>query len=102
MTTMHQKGGGVMEKLVPVLVLVSVVLAFAVGFMWQKVSLLEKGGVGNAIVPTDQPQEPTNGKLSETQISNVPQITDDDHILGSNSISSSLLRARRTASAIIA
>lgn len=36
---------GIFEKLVPVLVVLSIGLAFMVGVLWQKVSNLEKGGV---------------------------------------------------------
>ena len=36
--------GGLLEKLVPVLLVASIGLAFAVGVLWQKVSQLEGGG----------------------------------------------------------
>lgn len=39
------KGSGVLEKMVPVLLVLSIGLAFLVGILWQKVSGLEKGGV---------------------------------------------------------
>ncbi len=42
------------ERFVPVLVLLSVVLAFVVGVLWQKVSALEKGGVTTQTTQTAQ------------------------------------------------
>lgn len=36
----------IIEKLVPILVVLSIGLAFVVGVLWQKVSILEKGGTG--------------------------------------------------------
>jgi len=61
--------GNLLEKFVPILLVLTVALAFLVGLLWQKVSLLEKGGtsgtqqaVGDTNVPTD-----VNGKLSDEQ-----------------------------------
>jgi len=83
MTTMRQKGGGMTDKLMPVLVIVSIVLAFAVGFMWQKIANLEKGGVANlGALPAQQPPAPSNGKLSSDQVGTIPQVSATDHILG--------------------
>jgi hypothetical protein len=85
-----KKNGG-FEKLVPVLVFMSVVLAFAVGVLWQKVSNLEGGGTVKKPVaqapdaqdPANQPpSRPTTGKLSEEQAGKVPQIRSEDHIRG--------------------
>lgn len=39
---------GIFEKIVPILVVLSIGLAFMVGVLWQKVSSLEKGGVAAA------------------------------------------------------
>jgi protein-disulfide isomerase len=49
---------GIFEKMVPVLLVLSIGLAFVVGVLWQKVSSLEKSGKTTA--PTaQQPQAPT-------------------------------------------
>jgi len=53
----HSKSG-VLEKIVPVLLVVAIGLAFMVGVLWQKVSNLEKGGV-TANAGTQQPAAPT-------------------------------------------
>lgn len=78
-----------LEKLVPVLLVASIVLAFVVGILWQKVSSLEKGGAttktltGQAEVTGTQAQGPTQGKLSAEQAAKIPKVSDDDHIRGS-------------------
>jgi protein-disulfide isomerase len=80
-----------LEKLVPILLLASIVLAFVVGVLWQKVSSLEGGGVRTAGTSTQtagsgttSPSAPTTqGKLSEDQVKNIPEVTDADHIRGS-------------------
>ncbi len=38
----------VFEKLTPALLVVTIVLAFVVGILWQKVAYVEKGGAGVA------------------------------------------------------
>ncbi len=75
--------GGFLEKFVPVLLVVTVALAFAVGLLWQKVMTLEKG-VTVSNQPGSQAAAPSvNGKLSSDQAKKVPPITDKDHIRGS-------------------
>lgn len=44
----------IVEKLVPVLVVLSIGLAFMVGVLWQKVSSLEKGGTATALTTGTQ------------------------------------------------
>ena len=73
-----------MEKFVPVLVLVSFMLAFGVGVLWNKVSSLEKGGVAKNL-PTDNTVAPdqVEGKLTEDQFKKIIPVSDKDRILGS-------------------
>ena len=82
------KGKDLLEKLVPILLVASIGLAFLVGILWQKVSNLEGGGRAGSTAQapgadTDaQPQIPTSGKLSEDQVSKIVQVSDSDHIRG--------------------
>lgn len=79
------ENSSLLEKLVPILLLASVVLAFMVGMLWQKVSILSKGGttvagtapVGDAVAPTNP-----SGKLSEDQAKKLPPVSDSDHLKG--------------------
>lgn len=82
-----------LERFVPILLVVSVALAFIVGMLWQKVSYLEKGGVqvagtqaqGQTAQQAAQPAVAPNpnDKLSEEQAKKVPLIDDSDHLRGS-------------------
>jgi len=87
--------GDLLEKLIPVLLVSSVALAFAVGILWEKVSTLEGGGraatagtqvgnqpqdVGNQVAP----QGPTQGKLSDEQAGKIPEVVSGDHVRGSS------------------
>ncbi len=87
-TLASSKGKDLLEKLVPILLVASIGLAFLVGILWQKVSNLEGGGrVGSTVqapgTDTDaQPQRPASGKLSEDQVSKIPEVTSEDHIKG--------------------
>lgn len=83
--------GNLLERLVPVLLVASIGLAFVVGVLWQKVSQLEGGGVkvsgttGNTGTGSDEaqaPQAPTLGKLPEDRAKKIPQVTDSDHVRG--------------------
>ena len=84
------------ERLVPSLVIVSVLLAFAVGVLWQKVESLSSGTTtqtqGSKV--TNNPNEPAaapdaaappNGKLSEDQAKKVSAVSQDDWIRGETS-----------------
>ena len=73
-----------LERLVPVLLVASIALAFVVGVLWQKVNNLESGGTSTAgtTVGGEQPAGPTQGKLSEDQASKIPPVSDEDHIRG--------------------
>lgn len=77
----------IFEKFAPVLVLVTVALAFVVGILWQKVTTLEKGGVklsdtsvGTKTQGKGAPE--VNGKLSDEQAGKVAAVSDEDHIRG--------------------
>ena len=47
------------ERFVPVLLLLTIVLAFVVGVLWQKVSLIEKGGTTTTTTGVKAPVAPT-------------------------------------------
>lgn len=72
-----------LEKFAPVVLLLIVVLAFAVGFLWQKVAGIEKIVNPKAVAgqPTQAPTDPT-GKLNKESAKKVPGVKDSDHILG--------------------
>lgn len=73
-----------LEKFAPIVLLLIVVLAFAVGFLWKKVAGLEKIINPKAVAgqPTQAPTDPT-GKLSKESAKKVPGVKDSDHIFGS-------------------
>lgn len=81
------------EKLAPVFVFISIVLAFAVGVLWQKVAGLEGGSSTTKTTATNPaaagnagntaPSAPTQGKLSADQAAKLPPVTKDDRIRGS-------------------
>ena len=76
---------GLLEKIVPILVTASIVLAFAVGILWQKVQLLEKGypvvagakAGGNGVLSGNAAQPPAPQAAAKK-----PVLTDDDRIRG--------------------
>lgn len=84
--------GGLLERIIPILLIASIGLAFLVGVLWQKVSELEKGGAkvtntggqdsGTNTGQPVQPQGPTQGKLSEDQAKKVPTVDNNDHVRG--------------------
>jgi len=89
--------GSMLEKMVPILLLVSVGLAFAVGALWQKVTNLEGGGsnvagtktansgTGGAAADPNAPAPAVASytELTDTQKESLAQVTDEDHIKGS-------------------
>jgi protein-disulfide isomerase len=72
----------IFEKLTPILLVGTVILAFAVGILWQKVSTLEGGKTANNAQPTDIEQPSLDGKLTEDQVKNIVPVSDEDHIQG--------------------
>jgi len=87
-----KRKGGVFEKVVPVLLVLSIGLAFLVGTLWQKVKNLEEGGAttqvstGTTTSPggtAPPPSGATGGKLAEGQASKIPEVSEGDHVKGS-------------------
>lgn len=76
----------VFERISPLLLLLTVGLAFAVGVLWQKVSNLEKGKAevaGTETQPTvAEEAEPVSGKLSDDQAKKLPEVSGRDHLRG--------------------
>ncbi|OGM15690.1 hypothetical protein A2V56_02065 [Candidatus Woesebacteria bacterium RBG_19FT_COMBO_42_9] len=76
--------GKFLEKFTPLLIIISIILAFMVGVLWQKVSYLSsKTSTKGTTADTTQGNPPAGGKLSEEQAKNVPTLSDKDHIRGS-------------------
>jgi len=82
---------GVLEKFTPFLIVISIVLAFMVGILWEKVNYLtnSKKTAGSA---GTQAQEaavaaPQDGKLTDEQAKKILAVSDKDHILGSKDAS---------------
>jgi len=74
---------GVFERLTPILLVATIILAFGVGILWQKVSNIEKGETANNVLPADIEQPAPDGKLTEEQVNNIIPVSDEDHIKGS-------------------
>lgn len=74
--------GGILEKFVPVLLILTVGLAFLVGILWQKVSSIEKGNTKVSNTAQAPDSGTPNGKLSEDQAKKLPKVTKADHIRG--------------------
>jgi protein-disulfide isomerase len=73
---------GVFEKLTPILLVGTIILAFVIGILWQKVSSLEGGKIANDAQPTEAEQPAQDGKLTEDQVKNIVPVSDEDHIQG--------------------
>ena len=71
----------ILEKFSPILLVLTIVLAFAVGVLWQKVANLEGGGTRVADLGQG-PAAPADGKLSEEQAANVAAVSDEDFVRG--------------------
>lgn len=75
--------GALLEKFIPVLLIVTIALAFLVGVLWQKVSSLEGGGISNTTLTAgDGEQAVVNGKYSEEQAKKVEKVSDKDRVRG--------------------
>lgn len=79
------EGKDLLEKLVPVLLVLTIGLAFVVGILWQKVSNMQTsvGGGTNVQEGANEAAQPAEGKLSEEQAKKVSPVTEEDHIRGS-------------------
>jgi protein-disulfide isomerase len=88
------KTQGLLDRLVPILLLASIGMAFVVGVLWQKVNSLEQGGAPSKAlgeqagdVADNAPPAnagPEQGKLSEDQAAKVAAVDEDDHVKGSS------------------
>src|SRR3989344_4130091 len=83
------------DRVAPILLVVVIALAFAVGVLWQKLSYLRKGVLlttptvnNNAPVA---PSGPTSGRLEAADAAELPKVTVDDHIRGSASADVTLI-----------
>lgn len=76
---------GLLEKFVPILLLITIASAFAVGILWQKVSSMEKGKAATGTNVAGQPADSgtVNGKLSAEQAKKVEKVSDKDRVRGS-------------------
>jgi protein-disulfide isomerase len=75
------------EKVAPILLVVVIGLAFAVGVLWQKVTDLQGGGTKTSPTVANNegaaaPSAPTTGKLDAAQAEVIPPVDGDDHVRG--------------------
>lgn len=94
-----EKTSSLLERLVPILMVAAIALAFAVGVLWNKVQSLESSGgkpagtttttagtgTGDtaAAAPSGDKLPQTVTKLSEEQAEKLPKLASDDYIRGS-------------------
>lgn len=74
---------GLLEKFIPILLLVTVALAFLVGALWQKVAVLESGNVANQAAGDNVAPQDTGSKLTEDAAKKIVKVSDSDWIRGS-------------------
>ncbi len=79
---MPKAAKGLLDKFVPVLLVLTVALAVLVGVLWEKVSNLEKGTTSTT-APAEVAQPDASGKLSEEDAKKVEKPGDKDHVRGS-------------------
>ena len=73
------------DRVAPIILVLVVGLAFAVGVLWQKVSELSKPTTGTPTVNNNEPQAPqapTSGKLTAEQAAKVAKLRANDHVRG--------------------
>jgi len=94
-----KSSGGMLEKFVPILLVVTIVLAFGVGVLWQKVNTLEnmsavseptQANAGDAQAPA-APPPPANAKLDEDTVAKIPQVvvSSSDEVVGTGEVNTS-------------
>jgi protein-disulfide isomerase len=88
MTEKSSKSAG-FERFVPVLLIISIFLAFAVGVLWQKVSNLEKTKYDNK--PSATPVPNLTGKLSKERAALVVKKQEADHVWGAKDAEVSII-----------
>jgi len=91
---LEKRTPSLIEKLVPVLMIASIALAFAVGVLWTKVQGLESGGAvktaGTTVTAPTGSQPAGNsdalpttvGKLTDAQAKRLPAVTAEDYLRG--------------------
>jgi len=72
-----------LERVIPMLLVLTVGLAFAVGILWQKVAGLEKGTASKIAGQATQAPQDVSGKLTKENAEKIPAIGDKDHLFGS-------------------
>ncbi len=80
-----RKVRSLIEKIVPVLMIASIALAFAVGVLWQKVQNLEGGGIrvaGNTTVGAANPSGAAAQPAAAGSADQVKKLQKDDHVRG--------------------
>jgi protein-disulfide isomerase len=71
----------ILERLAPLLIILVVGLSFSVGFLWQRITSLEKGiKIGNNPTATTMPDD---GRLTSDQANKLAPVSDSDHVTGS-------------------
>lgn len=79
------KSNGLLERATPLLFVLVVIMAFAIGVLWQRVSFLQNGNTLNTNAAGNNQAQPTaapNGKLSADQAKKLAEVTSDDHVRG--------------------
>jgi len=78
----------ILEKFLPALIVISVVLAFIVGVLWQKVSVLEGGGVGTQVAGdvVNDAKPFAAGKLTDDEVGKVALVSQLDEKVDSENV----------------
>ncbi len=80
---MPEKKTALIERFLPLLIILVVGLSFTVGFLWQRIVALEKGNTASNNKPSSLATEPPTNKLTDDKAKKVPQVTSSDHVRGS-------------------
>ena len=75
------------ERMVPILLVLTIFLAFIIGILWQRVTNIEKNRqdatLGEEVVQQKDPKDITNNEMPEELIEKIIPVSEDDHIRGS-------------------